>query len=554
MQKKIFIVAQEVRRLLGTKLLLLFFSVVPLGVLTGIAEVALSFSLQHFLAAFHLIPMSTGPTFPLVWLVAHPTTFIFLVIALQAVVNFFTAVVPGVAYEGFNSRIRGFIATHAFGTEQERGTFSIGDVGQILSITTPKVAVFFSACTQFLSTGFLLLTILTGMLFLSTPLTGAALGAVFLLGIPTLILKSSFQKFSSAVYAQSSAFTHRMLRNIRNIYFLRVVGTLQDELRALRELNRSILQNYVRYIMAITANTSWPVFAGMLIVIGVVIVNDRTHALAPSFLIPFVYLFTRFSSAIARLVASVGQLQFSSPFFQELLQTYTRLSSPLPTSSLDHKHSALVVPQRLRVDDLTVGRTTGLAAEINLTLQEGDFLLVSGKSGRGKTTLLMTLVGVVPKRSGQIFWNGIPIEAVDVRFLKQHVGYAGADPFLFDGSLEENLLYGASDASSVKKNIVQALSIAQCSFVDEFDGGVHHRLREGGEGISAGQKQRLAIARAILHAPTVLLLDEATSNIDEGTEKKIILAIRSLLPKTLVVAVSHRRSLRQFATHHFTFD
>ena len=108
--------------------------------------------------------------------------------------------------------------------------------------------------------------------------------------------------------------------------------------------------------------------------------------------------------------------------------------------------------------------------------------------------------------------------------------------------------YGRESGLELREDIEKVLEISCCSFIDKLDDKLAHRLKEGGEGVSAGQKQRISLARALIKEPQVLLLDEATSNIDTVTEKKIFEGIKEAFPEMIIIFVSHRESSREFAT------
>jgi ABC-type bacteriocin/lantibiotic exporter with double-glycine peptidase domain len=160
----------------------------------------------------------------------------------------------------------------------------------------------------------------------------------------------------------------------------------------------------------------------------------------------------------------------------------------------------------------------------------------------------MTVLGLVPALSGRVLWDGLAVNAVDPAELRKRIGFAGPEPYLLDTDILTNLRFGLDRTNVTDAEIYHALHVASAEFVYDLEGALKHELSEGGDGISAGQKQRLALARCILRQPDVLILDEATSNIDEETERLIIDRLRAAYPKLMIVAVSHRSSLRKFAT------
>jgi ABC-type multidrug transport system fused ATPase/permease subunit len=132
--------------------------------------------------------------------------------------------------------------------------------------------------------------------------------------------------------------------------------------------------------------------------------------------------------------------------------------------------------------------------------------------------------------------------------LRRKIGFAGPEPYLIDADIRTNLLFGLERSDVTETEIDQALYVACADFVYELEDGLGHQLRENGDGISAGQKQRLAVARCLLRRPETLVFDEATANIDEDTEQLLFDRLLAAYPEMLIIVVSHRSSLRKFAT------
>jgi len=179
-----------------------------------------------------------------------------------------------------------------------------------------------------------------------------------------------------------------------------------------------------------------------------------------------------------------------------------------------------------------------------LKINPGDFYGIKGTSGKGKSTLLMLITGILRPQQGNIF---IDSEQPEDFFNRDgnRIGYVGAEPYLVRGTLYENLLYGLKYRPS-EKELWNALKKASAdSFVKEV--GLDYKINEDHSGISAGQKQRLCIARAFLNDPTLLILDEATSNLDIHTEKKILDELKMLKGKVTTIFVSHRAAPLEYA-------
>ncbi len=183
---------------------------------------------------------------------------------------------------------------------------------------------------------------------------------------------------------------------------------------------------------------------------------------------------------------------------------------------------------------------------INLDIQPGEMIGLVGSSGSGKTTLINLLARFYDVCEGRILLDGTDLRQLDLAFLREQIGMVLQEPFLFHGTIAENVAYGRPDATL--EEIVQAAMTANAhGFIMELPDGYDTRIGERGVGLSGGQKQRISIARAVLKNPRILILDEATSAVDTETEKLIQEAIDRLVSGRTTLAIAHRLSTLQNA-------
>lgn len=195
--------------------------------------------------------------------------------------------------------------------------------------------------------------------------------------------------------------------------------------------------------------------------------------------------------------------------------------------------------ESLCVDNLTYSYNTApLIKDSNLVMNQGEFVAISGISGIGKSTLLKLLLGLYSPNEGSIYLNvggkAIPVGSDTRAFFS----YVPQENMILSGTIKDNIRFYNENASD--KDVLRCASIACVDeFVSELENGYDTVLHEGGAGLSGGQIQRIAIARALIHDSPILLLDEATSALDEETEKKVLKNIKSLTDKCCII-VSHK--------------
>ena len=179
---------------------------------------------------------------------------------------------------------------------------------------------------------------------------------------------------------------------------------------------------------------------------------------------------------------------------------------------------------------------------VYLTINKGDFTLICGPSGVGKSTLLMLLLGVYSPDKGRIFLKTFSNEEIDISCcVRKYFAYVPQKNMVFSGTIRENISFFKSNATDE-----QIMNAAKISCADEFINRLPLKLDtvigESRQGLSEGQIQRIAIARAVLTDAPIVLLDEATSALDEITEKKVLLNLKKLTDRTFIF-VTHKKTL-----------
>ena len=176
---------------------------------------------------------------------------------------------------------------------------------------------------------------------------------------------------------------------------------------------------------------------------------------------------------------------------------------------------------------------------VTFEAKPGEMIGLVGQSGAGKTTTINLLCRFYNPDEGEVLIDGVPISKIRIEDLRRQLGVVPQDTFLFSGTIAENIAYAKPDAT--REEVVRAAKVANAhDFILRKPDGYETYLGEKGGGLSAGERQRLAIARAILHDPRILILDEATSQLDVQTEKQVQEAIGRLVKGRTTFAIAHR--------------
>ncbi len=179
--------------------------------------------------------------------------------------------------------------------------------------------------------------------------------------------------------------------------------------------------------------------------------------------------------------------------------------------------------------------------DVSMLAEPGQMIGLAGPSGAGKSTLVNLICRFYDATDGQVLIDGVDIRDYDVHWLRRQIGVVLQEPYLFHGTVSDNIRYGNPDASD--EQVIAAARAANAhDFVVGFPDGYDTMVGERGQSLSGGERQRISIARAILHNPRILILDEATSSVDTETEKQIQQALDRLVSGRTTFAIAHRLS------------
>lgn len=343
-----------------------------------------------------------------------------------------------------------------------------------------------------------------------------------------------------------------------SIHGIRVVKAFAQEAREIGRFTRS--NNELRD-MSVTAERSWFIFAAVL-----------------NFIMSFGLFFTWYFGGrmILNQELSLGQLMAFISYIWMLygpLQFFSNINNFLTRAFggaerifevLDARPEPFESPGAQPISnlqghivfrDVSFGYDPGkpILKNVNLEVEAGEMIGLVGKSGAGKSTLINLICRFYDADKGSIELDGVDLRDVRLKDLRGHIGMVAQESFLFNGTLAENIAYGRQDADF--EDIMRAARAANAhEFIITKPEGYDMLAGERGGRLSGGEKQRIAIARAILHDPSILILDEATSAVDTPTEKKLQEAIQRLVAGRTTFAIAHRLSTLRSADRLVVID
>lgn len=253
------------------------------------------------------------------------------------------------------------------------------------------------------------------------------------------------------------------------------------------------------------------------------------------------------SSYFGQLIGSVILLSSLAPYISKGLASVRSLGEVLESPDIEinaEKKRVNTVQGNIEFKEVSLmypGASTWALSQISIKAGPGNVTALVGASGSGKSTFINLVIGFLRPSKGQVLLDNQNMSELDMREVRKFVSMVPQESVLFDGSVRDNVTYGMTDIPEA--NFIQALKDANAwEFVTQLPEGPETIVGERGARISGGQKQRLAIARALIRDPRILILDEATSALDSESENLIQQALATLMKNRTTFVVAHRLS------------
>lgn len=377
-----------------------------------------------------------------------------------------------------------------------------------------------------------------------------------LLGILSSVLSKKIKTIQKVIVAETTALAGATTESLRNIELVKSLGLAQQEIKRLNSTTLKILKlelKKVKYIRSL--NFVQGTFVNLLrntILFLMLFLVFNSKITVGEFFSLFIYSFFIFGplQELGNIINIYRETEVSLQNFKKILDKPKELK-PLKPVKIDQI-------QTLGFEDISFKHQSSINKAldtISFDTHRGETIAFVGPSGSGKTTLVKLLVGLYLPLSGKIVYNGNSSTLIDLDQLREQIGFVTQDAQLFSGTIRENLLFVAPNASD--EECMEVLQKASCQdLLTRANKGLDTIIGEGGVKVSGGEKQRLSIARALLRHPTLLIFDEATSSLDSITEEEISKTVLniSLSKSHITILIAHRLSTVMHANKIFVLE
>lgn len=366
-----------------------------------------------------------------------------------------------------------------------------------------------------------------------------------LLGTATYFISRKIKGAQAAIVKETAGLAGSTTETIRNVELVKSLGLETQEINRLNAVNEQILQLELKKVSMVRK------FSFLQ---GTMINGMRSALMFLMFYLMFTQAITLgeffsllfYSFAIFNPLGELGNVansyQEATASMEQLEKILNTPAEPKPKDAKSIEHIGSVSFEK--VNFTYESAQTPALHDISFDIKSGSTVAFAGPSGSGKTSIIKLIVGLYEANNGLVKINNHDIKTIDKEAYRGRIGFVSQDTQLFAGTIRENLLFASPKATD--EDCKKALeSAAAQSIIARSDKGLDTKIGEGGLKLSGGEKQRLAIARALLRKPDMIIFDEATSSLDSLTEEEItntIKEIKKQYPQLLTVLVAHRLS------------
>lgn len=389
---------------------------------------------------------------------------------------------------------------------------------------------------------FTLIFIIVFMLYINVKLT-----IICLIGIPVILLvmlllknmqRRAWQILSNKL-SNLNAYTHESICGMRVTQSF----TREDEnLSIFRDLNNDYKKQWIKsvklqFLMGPVVDNISVIIIAAVYMVGIASIDkDVTIGI----LIAFIGYIGKFWTPISNLAGAYNNIINAMSYIERIFET---IDEKVIVEDMPNAYELPVIKGNVEFKNVLFGydESKVILNNISFFVSQGQSIALVGPTGAGKTSIINLISRFYDIQQGEILIDDINIKEVTLNSLRRQMGVMLQDPFIFSGTIKENIRYGRLDASD-KEIIAAAKAVRAHDFIKELKDGYETTVNENGSRFSAGQKQLISFARALLADPKILILDEATSSIDTKTEALLQEGLQKLLKGRTSFIIAHRLS------------
>ena len=440
--------------------------------------------------------------------------------------------------------------------DQRLEYFYKNPVGRLVTRATNDIQnmheMFTSVLTFVFNDLFLIIGIIVVMMMLSWKLALACLMVIPLVALAAAYFATAAREPYRRMRVKIAEINARTSETIEGMSVLQLFSRSADNYRKLEAVNRDYYQAGIRQIHVFAVfmpviDLLWAISLAIIIYFGGrgVLSETMTIGVLAAF-ITYIKMFFRPLRDMAEKFNITQNAISSAERIFMVLDTDTRLAQPPMTAAA----AADFHIDRIALENVSFAYLPEepVLNDISFSVARGETVAIVGPTGAGKTSIANLILRFYDPDRGRVLINGGDIRRIPSRVLRSRTGLVSQDPFLFTGTIRDNIAFGRTGISD--RDLNRIIDLARCrSLVDGLQGGLAAPVAQKGGTFSSGQRQLLSIARALAHDPDLILFDEATSYIDLETDLMIRQALENLTRDRTAIIIAHRLSTVRYATN-----
>ena len=385
------------------------------------------------------------------------------------------------------------------------------------------------------------------------------MAVILVFPIPIILLISIyFQKNLSPRYLKVresvGSLSASIFNNLLGIITIKSFASENRENERLEELSDDYLKknkDAIRLSSAFVPVVRMGVLCGFLIAMIMGSIKAMNGEILPGSFAMILFLTQRFLWPFTRLGEMLDLFERSMASTKRILDVLDVKASIIDGKNSDFKDYYNDI--RFKNIEFYYNKNNKVFEGLNFDIKKGEVVGIVGSTGVGKTSLVKLMLRLYDSQNGDIFIGDKNIKDLKLEKLRKNIGLVSQDTFLFDGSIQDNIVYPEKDPNLDQMRYVSDLSQSS-EFIEQFPDKFHTLIGERGVRLSGGQRQRLAIARALYKNPSILVFDEATSSIDNHTESLIQKSMKDICKDRTAIVIAHRLSTIRNADKIFVLD
>jgi ATP-binding cassette subfamily C protein len=372
---------------------------------------------------------------------------------------------------------------------------------------------------------------MTGLVFL------CGVGLMFLLRKKTKMAHETGEGLSEAM----SGLYNAISEHLNGMKTAKSYGVVERHVEIFRRLAEQVRHMYTHTVQNQAEVNYWFNIGSVIILSLILYVSFQILSISTAGVLLLLFLFARAMPKLSNIQQNFQSSINMMPSFSRVMELQKRCEEAAETEIQRYGKIDIGNGIRFKKVSFSYDANSPVIKDLDITIKAGQTTAIVGPSGAGKTTIADLLMGLIIPNEGSILIDGKEFGPERMKGWREQIGYVPQDTFLFNDTLRGNLSWAKPDAK--EEEINQSLKFAAAEeFVSGLSKGLDTLLGDRGVLVSGGERQRIALARALLRKPTLLILDEATSSLDSENEKRIHLAIEKLHGQMTILVISHRLS------------